>query len=106
VFDPWFLGAVGAGLVVLLAMLAVLAFAYDALPADIPMRFDASGQPSQVAPRSDLLRLPMIGLLALLVDTALGVWLHPRDWLLARVLWIGGAVLEAVLLIAIVRLLQ
>jgi hypothetical protein len=104
-FDPWFGAAIGAGLVLLLCMLVAIGLGFEALPADIPMRFDASGDPSQIAPRGDLLRLPLIGLLVLLVDSALGIWLHARDRLVARLLWLGGAVLEGVVLVAIVRLL-
>jgi hypothetical protein len=86
-------------------MLAVIGFNFDALPADIPMRFDANGDASQIAPRGDLLRLPLIGLLILLGDGALGIWLHARERLVARLLWLGGAVLEGVLLVALIRLL-
>ena len=105
VFDPWFGAAIGAGLVLLLGMLVAIGLSFDALPLDIPMRFDANGDPSQIAPRGDLLRLPLIGLFVLLVDSALGIWLHVRDRLVARLLWLGGAVLEGVLIVAIVRLL-
>jgi hypothetical protein len=105
-FDAWFAASAAAGLVLLLGMLAVLGLGFESLPFEIPMRFDATGDPSQIAPRTDLLRLPLIGLLLLVADWALGIWVHPRDRLLARVLWLGGAVLQAVLLIALVRLLQ
>lgn len=105
-FDTWFGACLAAGLALVLAMLAAIGLGFGALPSDIPIRFDASGDPSQIAPRADLLRLPFLGLLALMLDAALGVWVHPRDQLLARVLWLGGVVLQAVLLVAVVRLLQ
>ena len=41
-----------------------------------------------------------------LVNAALGVVLHPREKLLARLLWIGGAVVLGIVFVAVVRLLQ
>ena len=60
------------------------------MPLDIPIRFDASGDPTQISPRTDLVRLPFIGLLLLLVDTGLGLRLHAREKLLARLGWVSG----------------
>jgi hypothetical protein len=34
----------------------------------------------------------------------LGVWLHRRQRLLSRLLWVGGAVLQVVLLVGVIRL--
>jgi uncharacterized membrane protein len=93
-------------LVLLLVGLAIAALAYGGLPDQIAMRFDAAGRPTQVGPRSDLLHLPLIGLVALVLNGVVGVWFHAREPLLARLLWVGAAVLQAVLLVAIVRLLQ
>jgi hypothetical protein len=97
---------VAVGALLLLLTVAAIAIGFDRLPTEIALRFDSSGQPSQIAPRADLLRLPAFGFLWLVVDWALGVWLHPRERLLARLLWLGGAVLQALLLVAVVRLLQ
>jgi hypothetical protein len=104
--DPWLLACLVVGLVLLLVGLAVAALAYAGLPEQIALRFDASGHPTQVGPRADLLHLPLIGLLAVLVNAVVGVWFHAREPLLARLLWVGAAVVQAVLLVAIVRLLQ
>jgi hypothetical protein len=102
--DPWLALCVGLGTLVLILVLAVIAFRFDALPDQIVMHFDASGRPSQIASRFDLLRLPFIGLLFLVVDWVLGVALHPRDKLLARLLWLGGALVQVVLLVGVLRL--
>jgi hypothetical protein len=106
VFDRWLPATLAIGLVLFLVILGAIALGFDALPLDIPYRFDASGDPSQIVPRNDLLRLPFLGLAALLGDAALGVWLHARERLLARMLWLSGAIIQAVLLVAVVRLLQ
>jgi hypothetical protein len=104
--DRWLAPSAAAGGVLLLAVLAVVVLGLPNLADVIPLRFDASGQPTQIGPKADLLRLPVLGLLLLVVDVALGVWAHPRDRLLGRLLWVGGAVLQAALLVACVRLLQ
>jgi len=105
-FDRWLPVTVAIGLLLFLAMLAAIGIGFDALPLDIPIRFDASGDPTQIAPRTDLVRLPFLGLLLLAGNALLGIYLHARERLLARLLWATGAVLEAVLLVAVVRLLQ
>jgi hypothetical protein len=50
------------------------------------------------------LRLPFYGLVLLIVDWAIGVWVHARDRLLARLLWIGAALVQVVLLVGVLRL--
>jgi hypothetical protein len=104
--DAWFPGSLAAGVALLLVGLAVVALGYNNLPDQIPLRFDAVGRPTQIGPRSDLLHLPLIGLVGLLANWVLGVWIHARERLLARVLWAGAAIMQGVLVVAIVRLLQ
>jgi Bacterial PH domain len=102
--DVWLPVCATVGTVLVLVVLAVIAFRFDALPDQIPLHFDASGQKSFMAPRSDLLRLPLLGLACLAVNWALGMWLHPRERLLARLLWLGGAIVQVVLLMGVLRL--
>ena len=97
--------AAGAGLVCLLLTLAVVSMGYTGLPEQVVLRFDSAGQPSVIGSRSDVARLPLVGLAVLVLNLLLGVWVHPRDRLLAHVLWIGGAAMQAVLLVAVIRLL-
>jgi hypothetical protein len=52
-----------------------------------------------------LLRLPFLGLIVLVLNWVLGIWVHPRERLLARVLWLGAAVVQVVLLVAVLPLL-
>jgi hypothetical protein len=104
--DGWFPWTLAAGLLLLMVGFVIVVLGYNTRPEQIPLRFDAVGRPSQIGPRSDLLHLPLIGLIGLGANWALGVWLHPRERLLARVLWVGAAIMQAVLLVAIIRLLQ
>jgi hypothetical protein len=104
--DRWLPLSTAAGLVLLLGVLAVVIYGLPGLTDVIPLHFDASGQPSQIGPKIDLLRLPLFGLLLLALNVGLGMWAHVRDRLLARLLWVGGAVVQATVLVAVVRLLQ
>jgi hypothetical protein len=88
----------------LLSVLAAVAFRFEALPDQIVLHFDAAGRANDIAPKSDLVRLTFLGLICLVVNWALGVWLHPRERLLARLLWLGAAVVQLVLLIGVLRL--
>jgi hypothetical protein len=102
--DPWLLIAAVVGTLFVLLVLAVIAFRFDLLPDSIALHFDGSGRPNNLAPKSDLLRLPLLGLTCLLVNWALGIWLHPRERLLARLLWVGGAIVQVVLLVGVLRM--
>jgi hypothetical protein len=103
--DVWLPVCVFVGTLMLLLVLGIIVLRFDSLPDQIALRFDASGRPSQIGPRSDLLRLPLLGLICLVLNWALGIWVHPRERLLARVLWIGAAVVQVVLLVGVLRLL-
>jgi hypothetical protein len=102
--DPWLVLCVLLGTVTLVLVVAVIALRFDALPDQIALHFDASGRPNQIASKYDLLRLPFLGLVALVLDWLIGVWVHPREKVLARVLWLGGAIVQLVLLIGVIRL--
>jgi hypothetical protein len=102
--DHWLPWCVGLATLALLLVLAVLCLRYDALPDQLPVRFEAGGQTSQIAPKSDLLHLPLLGLLCVVVNWGLGVWVHPRERVLGRLLWLGAIVVQIVLLIGVLRL--
>jgi len=104
--DRWLAASLALSLTLLLAMQVALAIGFGALPETIPLRFDASGQPTHVAPAEDLLRLPLLATVLVALNAALGIWLHLRERLLARLLWIGGVLVQAIVFVAIVRLLQ
>jgi hypothetical protein len=102
--DAWLPICATVGMLLLLVVLAVIVFRFDSLPDQIALHFDASGRPNDMAPKTDLLRLPLLGLTCLVVNWVLGVWLHPRERLLARLLWLGGAIVQVVLLMGVLRL--
>jgi hypothetical protein len=102
--DIWLPICVAIGMLVLLVILATIELRYDLLPDRVPLHFDVGGEPSQIAPKSDLLRLPLLGLLVLVVNWALGIAVHPRERVLARLLWLVAVVVQLVLLIGVVRI--
>jgi hypothetical protein len=102
--DPWLPVCAVVGTLVLLVIVAIITARFDALPDQLAVHFDASGRPNQIASKFDLLRLPLSGLFLMVVNWVLGVWVHPRQRLLARLLWIGGAVVQLVLLVGVLRL--
>ncbi|HEV7666512.1 MAG TPA: PH domain-containing protein [Chloroflexota bacterium] len=102
--DPWLAVCVALGMLMVLLVMAVIGVRFDALPDQIVMHFDANGRPSQIASKFDLLRLPLFGLFILAVDWGLGVWAHARDRLLGRLLWVGGVLVQVVLLVGVLRL--
>ena len=102
--DLWLPACVGLGVLALLVTLGLITQRYDALPDALPLHFDASGQTSQISPKSDLLRLPLLGLVVLALNWGLGIVVHPRERILGRLLWLGAVAVQLVLLIAVVRL--
>jgi hypothetical protein len=102
--DRWLPACVTAGVLAVLLVLGTIDVRYDTLPAEIPLHFDGSLAASQIAPKADLLRIPLLGFVSLVVDWTAGIAVHERERLLARLLWLGGAVVQLVLLVGVVRL--
>jgi Bacterial PH domain len=97
--DAWLPACVGVGTLALLMVLGMIVIRYDGLPDQIVLRFDTQ------APKSDLLRLPLLGFVCLALNWALGIAIHHRERLLARLLWLGGAIVQLVLFVGLLRLL-
>lgn len=102
--DRWFPICIAVGTLIGLLIVAAITARFEALPDQLAEHFDASGQPNQMASKFDLLRLPLFGLFLMVLNWALGVLTHPRQRLLARLLWLGAAVLQVVLFVGVLRL--
>jgi hypothetical protein len=98
--DVWLLACVALGLLALLVLLGAITLRYDMLPDQIPLRFD------QVEPKSGLLRLPLLGFVCLVVNWVAGIIVHAREGVLARLLWLGGAIVQVVLFIGVLGVLN
>jgi hypothetical protein len=90
------LALLGAGAMALVGLLGMVSFRFPALPVLMPLHFGASGSPDRLGPRSEVFLIPLIGLLTLLINGALGSLLYRRDRVASYLLW-GGAILVQLL---------
>jgi hypothetical protein len=90
------LGLLAAGFLAALALTGLLCFRLPALSRLVPLHFDAAGNPDRLGPRGQIFIIPLIGLLALLLNGVLGGLAYRRERVASYLLW-GGAVLIQVL---------
>jgi hypothetical protein len=85
------------GLILNLALFALLAALSGTLPATVPLRFGAGGQVMRSDSALALFTLPLIGLIWWLVDALIGAALYRRDGqrAVALLVWGAGALLQA-----------
>jgi len=95
--DPLGLSLLGAATAGLVLLLGVLTVRYPTLPMLIPLHFGASGSPDRLGPRVAIFLVPMIGLLTLLTNGALGALSYRHNRLVSYMLW-GSSVLVQVLI--------
>lgn len=102
--------AVRAGLLVAvtlnLALLGWLMSAYPGLPPLIDLRTDATGALATLAPRHQILFLPMAGLVSILLNVGLGLAIYQREPVGARLLQIGAAVVQLLFMVAALTILR
>jgi len=99
--DRWLHGLLGLAAALNAALFAYICVRYQALPALIPLHFDALGEPDRVGPRGDLFWLPAIGLLVLGTNAALGALVHARERLAAHLLLAAAVLVQLLLAVAI-----
>lgn len=91
------LALLAAGLAAVVALVGFLCFRFPALPPTVPLHFDAAGNPDRIVARGQSFIIPLIGLLTLIFNGALGLATHRRERMASYLLW-GGAVLIQVLM--------
>ena len=64
------------GLLLNLALFAYIGWRYRALPESLPLHFDILGQPDRFAVRSEIFKLPAIGLLLWVLNSLFGLAIH------------------------------
>jgi hypothetical protein len=62
-----------SGALLNLALFAYIGWHYRALPESLPLHFDILGQPDRLGVRSEIFKLPAIGLLLLVLDSLFGL---------------------------------
>jgi len=97
IWQDWLgLGLLAAGFLALLALVGLLCFQFPALPHLVPLHFDVAGNPDRLESRGQIFIIPFIGLLALLLDGALGGLAYRDERVASYLLW-GGTILVQVL---------
>jgi len=96
--------AVGAG-ILCAALFAFVSFKYPDLPARIPLHFDAGGIADRFGSPPEAFILPLIGLLALSLNTIVAVPLYLRERVPAYTLWGGALLVQLLVWVAAVTLL-
>jgi hypothetical protein len=98
---------IGAGLLGVLLMFAVLCFRFPYLSADLPLHFDVYGLPDRIAPKSNLFLLPLIGLVTWLFNTTAGIWLYRHiQQGAAYLLWGGAMIVQGIAGLALFNLMR
>jgi len=98
---------IGAGLLGVLVMFGALCFRYPGLSSDLPLHFDVAGLPDLIAPKSELFRLPGIGLAVWLFNTGVGVWLYRHVQRgSAYLLWFGALAVQGIAGLALFNLMR
>jgi hypothetical protein len=95
---------IGAG-ALCAALFAYVCLKYPNLPASIPLHFDVAGVADRFGGPADVFILPLISLLAVSVNTLVGVPLYLRERVAAYVLWGGAILAQALVWVATVTLL-
>lgn len=108
-WDIWrdWLGLVliGAGFLAVVALFGFLCARFPSLPRLLPLHFDAGGDPDRLGSRGQIFFLPLIGLMVLLVNGGLGIFLYRRERVGAYLLWAGASMVVIFLWTAVIGIL-
>jgi len=94
------------GATMCLLLFGLVCLRYPHLPPILPLHYDVLGLPDRTGPASQAFLLPLIGLLALIVNTLLGGLFYRREKVAAYLLWGGTLVVQVLLWIGTVNLLR
>ena len=98
---------IGIGLVAVLVMFGILCFRFPSLSSDLPLHFNVNGVPDRIAPKANLFALPIIGLIAWLLNLGAGIWIYRRVQRGgAYLLWAGSLVVQVIAGLALINLMR
>jgi hypothetical protein len=90
----------------LLLLFGMLMIQYPALPERLVFHYNSEGIPDSIRAKSSLFMLPIIGLLAFLINGAGGIWMAYRQQRLgAYLLWGGTLTVQLLVLLALLSLI-
>jgi hypothetical protein len=94
------------GFVLCAALFAFVCVRYASLSPRLPLHYTAEGLPDRFGPPSQAFILPFIGLLALVGNSVLGLWVYRREQMAAYVLWGGMIFVQLLLWVGSLNLLK
>jgi uncharacterized membrane protein len=93
-----------AALLINLALFIFLAVNFGALPPNVPMHFDLSGQPDRVEPTQMIFALPIIGLIVIVGNLVLGLWVRHRERAAALLLTATAVLIQILIWLATINI--
>ena len=90
-------GLLVASFLIVLVLTGLLCYQFPALPRMVPLHFDTLGNPDRLEAQGQIFIIPLIGLLALLLNGVLGGLAYRYERMISYMLW-GGSILIQVLL--------
>lgn len=98
------LGLLALGGLTAAALFGRFCWRYPLLPARLALHFDAQGQVDRIGQQSELLALPIIGLIVLIVNLFLGFLIYRRERVGAYLVWGSVAAVHVLLWLALGQL--
>lgn len=99
------LALLAGGFLAILALTGLLSFRFPALSRLVPLHFDAAGNPDRLGPRGQIFIIPLIGMLTLLLNGALGGLMYRRERVASYLLWGGAAFIQVLVWTAAIGIL-
>lgn len=104
--DRWAQGFGALAAVLVLGLFAFVCFRFPDLPARLPLHYSVDGLADRVGAASEVFILPLIGLLALLVNVMFGAVAYSRERMASYVVWGGTLLVQLLLWVSAVNLLR
>jgi hypothetical protein len=104
--DRLALGLLGVTIVACLLLFGYTSLRFPDLAPRVAMHFDALGNPDRLGPRLQVFLLPIIGLMSLGADVAIGLPIYLRDRVGAYLLWSGAFVVQLLTWVAALGILS
>lgn len=88
-----------------LALFIYLLWNFQDFPLNVQIHFDKFGVPDRIDQKGGLMWLPLIGLVAVTVNSVLGAWVQRRDKVPAYLLYIAAIVVQLLIALALAGIL-
>ncbi|NWF80692.1 MAG: hypothetical protein HXY37_11670 [Chloroflexi bacterium] len=103
--DPLVRNGLAGAVLLNLLLLGLLMTLFPGLPPLVELRTDAVGATAALAPRHQILFLPLAGAAVTLLNVGLGLWLYQREPVGVRMLQLASALIQVLFIIAALSIL-